>query len=353
MFCVACRLLNSAKVLWAAAIAVILGIGWNAYEINLDYLPKGYSLINQDGWAGQNANGYALLLLLALFLTLSVALHVTKPYYKVGLLFIAALDVHAIFIVEARGAMLGCVISFVLLIWYMEKSLRNFLLIGALSCIGLVLAGPSVVKEFSSSFASKGLDESAASRFYVWEAGLKMTLDKPLLGFGPWAAEFMVPQYYSDPQGVAKDSIHLHNLPLEVSTGMGIPALLLYASFFFFPTWRLRRVLRQVRALPDAAGLTAVATVCVGLLAGIPGYWFASLFNSGALIELPYLLLAFALAASNLSAELEARESAGEGDPLSQREPYEGAPMCRSQASSAADGRLQVSFMTASKLTKV
>lgn len=320
MVCVGIRLLDSPRILEAAVVCIILGVSWNAYEINMDYLSKGYSFVNRDGWAYQNMNGYALILLLSFFLTISAALHVSKLHHKAFLLMIAGVNMHAIYIGEARGTMLGCVFSAVLLVYFMEKNLSNWGVIFSTAILGLALAGPSVVKEFSSSFAVEDLDKSAQSRFYIWDAGIRITLDYPVLGLGPWAAGFMVPSYYADPAGTTKETIHLHNLPLEVSTGMGLPGLFLYLGIFFLPWNQLRKMRRNLACVGHPRDTRVVSVVTLAFLAGIPGYWLASCFNSGALIEIPYVFVALAIAAINVFKQVEWQELAYSEDAVVEEE---------------------------------
>lgn len=284
------RLVDSPGLLKTAVLLIVLGIGFNAIEINRDYFSTGYSLVNQDGWALQNANGYALVLTLASCLSLAAALDARQWHWRGGLLALALIDLHAIYIVEARGAMLGMIASGLLFVVLIKKTSRNVMLGVAGGLCALVLAGPSVHKEFMSSF-DENLDASAESRFFIWDAGMRITRDYPVFGVGPWAAEYLVPQYYYGDL-MARDRIHLHNLPLEISTGSGVPALLMYCTFFLVSLKAGLGVLRRDRAL---AGPDRV--VELGVVTGMAGYWVGSIFNSGALLEVPYVCIALLLAA--------------------------------------------------------
>ena len=112
---------------------------------------------------------------------------------------IAGLQVHQIMLMQSRGCMLAVLLIAAAGVLLMPRSPRNY----AIICLGFLaaslLAGPSVVDEFSSSFRSgEQLDSSAASRFDLWKAGLRITADYPMLGVGPNAARRLVPlpQYY-------------------------------------------------------------------------------------------------------------------------------------------------------------
>lgn len=299
MSCIATKLLSTEKSMRSAVICIVLGVGWNAFEINADYFRNGFSLVNDEGWAYQNANGYALTLVLVTFLSLAMAVHSHTRFQRLAFLVPSILSVHAIYIIESRGGMLGLILGCLLFLVLMEKNAANVLLTSiAIVCAG-VLAGPSVVEEFNSSF-ERNLDASADSRFYIWEAGVSITLDNPLLGVGPWAAEYLVPSYYNREGGTTQETLHLHNLPLEVSTGSGIPGLIAYCLFFFIP---IRNALRINRQKLYEGKSSVFQPVFLGVFTGMAGYWFASLFNSGALIEMPYLFMALLIAVSGTLAE--------------------------------------------------
>lgn len=293
MLLLAVRLLDSPKKIQCVLWIVIICAGWNAWEINIDYLRRGWSMINLAGygWARLNANEYSLVMLIVFGFGMAVSLGYDSNLLRVVGLVVAALCMHAIFIAESRGAMLGGLVTVGFLVVLMEKNSRNIGLVIGLIVITSLFAGPSVVKEFSSSFEEEK-DVSAESRFYIWSAGVRMCIDRPLLGFGPWAAEYAMGDYYN----YSKDRVSrkaLHNLALEVATGSGIPAFIGYMAVFVAPWFSLffQRAYRK-RERADVA-----LQVCsLAFLGALPGYFFAAMFNSGALNEVPYIMAAIGIA---------------------------------------------------------
>lgn len=283
------------KVLWI----VILCVGWNAFELNADYYQRGYSFVNMpgsEGWARMNANAYALVLLLITVLSAAVAATSKYLAQSLGAIVISLLCVNAIYILESRGAMIGLLFSGLVFIYLVPKTRKVVCRISIVLGVAATLAGPSVAKEFMSSFESDNRDTSAESRFYIWDAGIRICADYPLLGVGPWAGEWLMPSYYKFEKDELKlPTKALHNLTLEVATGSGVPALLAYLGLFFLPLMTLRRSVRQ-------NSNAHLQTIALGCLAGIPGYWLASQFNSGALVEVPYIVVGLALAVANQSA---------------------------------------------------
>ena len=158
--------------------------------------------------------------------------------------------------------------------------------------LGSILAGPSVVEEFNSSFQKgENLDSSADSRYKLWKAGAAIMKDYPLLGVGPWAAEVLVPRYYEG--GLTAPRKALHNLFFEVGTGCGVPALICYLSIFLIPFFaHLLLWYRDRKTMPRWMQMVNLSILC-----GVPGYWVASMFSSGALIEAPYMLMVLGAAA--------------------------------------------------------
>ncbi len=290
--CVITLVLSSQKTLLLGLSVMAVGITFNSFEINVDYYSRGFSRVNQDGWAYQNANGYAMIMQTGALICFALAQQVKTKILTVAWLIAAVVNVHAIMIVESRGAMLGLISAGILHLAFMRRTSKNIALTFFIALMVLLVAGPPVIKEFSSIFAEK-LDTSGTSRFYLWDAGVRITLDYPLLGVGPWAGEVLMPAYY---QGSGKTDwpiIALHNLELEVSTGLGIPATVMYLLFFFLPWNQARALLWKKRN----ATTDDESAVIYGAFLAIPAYWVASQFNSGALIEVPYLLVAILIAA--------------------------------------------------------
>ena len=137
-------------------------------------------------------------------------------------------------------------------------------------------------------------DSSAESRFYLWQAGLRITQDYPILGVGPNATRKLVPlpQYYEG--GLPQSSKALHNLFFDISTGMGVPGLLMFSGFLFLPIWHCYR---HRRTVDDDLRLP-----CLAVMAGIPGYAVASMFSSGVLFETGYILPVVGYACANVVA---------------------------------------------------
>ncbi len=111
------------------------------------------------------------------------------------------------------------------------------------------------------------------------DAGYRITLDNALIGVGPYAGQAMVPRYA--PEFADLPAKGLHNLFFEISTGCGVPATILYFSYFLIPWFVLSRyyLLNRYDVSPE------IGTLCLTLAIAVPGYFVSSMFSSGALLE--------------------------------------------------------------------
>ncbi|WP_160148165.1 O-antigen ligase family protein [Rubripirellula obstinata] len=295
----AVALIDTPKKLWILLVVAVVTQGYNAMQINLQYFEDGFSAYSRSGWAsgtkGDN-NGYTIFTIPVLAMSISIALTNLGPKLRLFSLAIAALQIHQILLLESRGGMLAVCLLFALVAFFAEKTRSNIIGIVAIGVVAIVLAGPPVVREFSSIFAEAGeRDNSANSRFKLWKAGAQITIENPIVGVGPWCGELLVPDYYEGPIVSTSQRKALHNILFEISTGFGIPATLAYFAFFWIPLRSsLGLVLRRREEDPwlNAASLA----ICVGM----PAFFLASMFSSGAMLETGYLLAVLGYAVKNI-----------------------------------------------------
>jgi O-antigen ligase len=291
MAILAVKLLDSAPKIIATMWAIVIAQGFNALEINAQYFRDGYSWAYNYGWASYDSNTYSILTVAVMPMSAVLAIFSKRTMLKLFAALIFILQLHEVFLLESRGSVVGMALMFGLLWSFLPKTAVVNLTFICFIFAGVLLAGPPVVREISSIFAEQEeRDSSANSRFDLWRAGLDITLSYPLLGVGPWGAETLVPQHY--PGGSDEPRKALHNLFFEVSTGSGVPATIGYIAYFFIPWISLTGLLRRARDyLP--VGEKAIATAVVS---SIPAYWASSMFSSGAMMEIGYIVAAFGIA---------------------------------------------------------
>lgn len=291
-------LIDDLKLLKLLLIVVVLAQGYNALQINLEYFQTGFSRYAHRSWGsfGVDNNGYSIMTTPILGCTLALALFEKQALMRCLYFGVALLQVHQLMLLESRGCMLAAVVMCGILAWKMPRRSGNVGWVAAAVVIAGLLAGPSVVKEFASSFESNGLrDTSAQSRFYLWKAGWQITKDYPLLGVGPNAGRVLVPTYYEGGLDVTNKA--LHNLFFDVSTGVGIPGFVCYFLVFALPA------IYAVRTYdPDDE---ATGPLRLAVLAGLPGYLIASIFSSGLLFESCYVLVIVGCCCSNIDETID------------------------------------------------
>jgi O-antigen ligase len=198
----------------------------------------------------------------------------------------------------SRGALLLGVpagLAAVLLLWDRR---RGALALGALAVIGV----PALVVLMQSPSLASRLDftgEAARMRLNLWQSGLAMVADHPLLGVGldnflyAYRGHYIRPEAWHEP-----DLSHPHNVALDYATRLGLlglaAGLALQAAF-----WRAAlHAWRRVRAEPLAAALVA------GLIGGMADTLAHGMVdNSYFLIDLAVVFMATLALMANLSAE--------------------------------------------------
>ena len=87
---------------------------------------------------------------------------------------------------------------------------------------------------------------SLEDRFYFWQSAIKMTGDNPWFGVGPdsygnWVGIYRSEEFYNFRNELNIDAGYTdnaHNSLLQISSTLGIPALLLFCLIIFFVLWR-------------------------------------------------------------------------------------------------------------------
>ncbi|WP_165700480.1 O-antigen ligase family protein [Alienimonas californiensis] len=292
MAVVGVALLDRPGRLTALVWVFVLAQGYNALRINEDYFRTGIAWYALRGWAYQDNNIYSMLTMPAAGCSLGLMVGGTRTWQRLLAGGIFTLQMHEVMLLASRGAMLGGIAMGAFCFLLIPKTKYSLLAAAAVVTAAALLAGPSVTREFASSFESgEDLDSSADSRFKLWEAGWNITLDYPLLGVGPNAGRRLVPRYYAG--GLDTTNKSLHNIIFDISTGSGVPATFAYYSFFIAPWLALLRIwIRGRQVLPSWARVSTLAYLC-----GLVGYFVSGMFATSPLIETPYGLGALGCAA--------------------------------------------------------
>ncbi len=249
-----------------------------------------------------NATYLAVFMLFNFFITLFMLVRQRRSTTAQALYGIAlVLQFVTLFYTETRGALLGLlgglIITGVYVAWRGTgrewRSLRR-VSIGGLALLVVLVAGFLAVRHSSfvahnntlNRFASISLtDPTTMARFQIWHMAYEGFKDKPVLGWGQENFSFVFNKYYSPAMyGQEQWFDRAHNQFLDWLIAAGLPAFLLYISFFALAAWAIIR--SDALEVPEQA-------VLLGLLAG---YTFNNLFVFDDLMSSVYFftILAFA-----------------------------------------------------------
>jgi O-antigen ligase len=268
-FTVAITLIRSVDRLAALCWTMVGSIGLVAFQQHEIYFSQRIPVGDN-----QLAHTMALGAGVAFFL----GIQTTKRWQKAIAFGIAALAAHTVLIHMSRGAMLGLAVAGTMTFILLPKSPANILLFALALAIGLRMAGPPVVEEFSTVFADADQrDASAEGRLKFWRAMWEETKANPVLGVGPRQWPLHAERYgFPGREG--------HGMWQQLAVEVGIPGVAAILAFYGVCAWRL---------WPLAAGkgrscerdLRPFAQMAV---VGIATWSTAQVFGSFYLVELPY-----------------------------------------------------------------
>jgi hypothetical protein len=141
----------------------------------------------------------------------------------------------ALLLSRTRSAWLGVVAGFAVLAW-MKKPRLLFVLPGLLGLV--LLASPRTVLDRLTVS-----DASSRDRYYMWQAGLDMIIEKPIFGQGTGMILSVYPRFRW--QGAPNPNApHLHNNFVQVAAERGLPCLAFLGWILVLlgrEAWRVRK----------------------------------------------------------------------------------------------------------------
>jgi O-antigen ligase len=270
---------------------------YSTYRITKDYLDLGFCRYIQDGWGfGTGSNQASMMFTSLAMISLCLTLFEKSMYWRAIAFISFVFQMHAVMLLDSRSCMLGAVAAIAVIGWMAPKTRLNVSVLLAGFLAGLVLAGPSVVEEFTSTFnTGEELDVSARSRYDLWGYGLRAFQGGPLIGFGPGMIGFQVADLLPQ-DGDALRHFEIrnpHNTPIEVLGDYGILGFCgMYG--FFVPVMLIGFVylMRNMGRVEERAALLAS-------LSGLVAVSIASVFSSSLMVEAYYMLAGVGAAAIN------------------------------------------------------
>jgi O-antigen ligase/Flp pilus assembly protein TadD len=279
------------------------------------FAPSSQSGVRADTTFG-NATYLAVFMLFNFFITLFLMAETLKEknawrnskviliFYSVALVLQAA----GVFFTETRGAILGLLggllVALLYVLWRARDShwalLRRYAW-GALAGVVILVGGFLLLRHTSfvqtapalSRLASISLsDRTTLSRFIIWDIAFQGFKEKPITGWGQENFSYVFNQHYNPLMYNQEQWFdRAHNEFLDWLIAGGLPAFLLYVSFFVLA---VMAIIRSSLSPPAQAAL-------LGLLAA---YAFNNLFVFDNLMSLVYFYLILAYAHSLSRKEL-------------------------------------------------
>lgn len=218
----------------------------------------------------------------------------SKKWGKMFILLVMPFLVNLLILANSRGAFLAViVIALVGLILFPLKDKVKIILviIGCLLLI-LILANEDFWKRQSTTIEYER-DTSAMSRFYLWNAGLRMMHDYPF-GVGAEGPEKLMIDYLEKDERARYEAEHerrrggktVHNTFLLVGVEWGYPGFILFILFLIHVYIILRRIKRALKISPDLMDYYFHETIAVQL--AILGILTAGFFTNRLYTETIY-----------------------------------------------------------------
>jgi O-antigen ligase len=297
-FLAAITLVHSWRQLELLIWVIVGSCAFLAYEANLMYL-NGYDMEHNLIFLLDN-NSVSILMVTSFALALVLAFEESVFWRRVMWFGFAAAMAHVPMMTMSRGGMLGAVVAAGVTVLLVPKTRRAWQMIAAGAVVAVVLAGPSVVEEFTTSFKpEEELDGSAQSRLVLWGNCTEVALKNPLFGIGQECWTLVVESF-----GWNKNK-EAHSLWFQTAAELGFPGVSFLIAFYVLTVTRSRAASRGT----DAPWMPLVYRM---MAASIAGFTASASFVTVEGFEMPYYVAMIGACATKLAYDYQAA-SAFEG----------------------------------------
>lgn len=268
-------------------LAMVVGLGYIAWEMNSIYFTSGYLWLLRRGYDGLDNNGAALMLALGVPLCV-FAWDGIRHRVRWAILALVPLLIHAVLSSYSRGAMLTLALTTPIYLWRCgnRRQVGGLLLVVAMMVP--VMAGKEIAERFSS-IDDHSKDDSAQSRMTSWGIAIRMAQERPIFGLGIRNSNLFTLQYGADIEGRT-----IHSQYLQIAADSGIVGLLGYVAVLVAAFWCLARSRRAVRGRTEDEART-IRWLANGIECALFAFCFGSVFLSLETFEPLYILLFLAI----------------------------------------------------------
>jgi len=286
-------LVDSIQRLRWTLLALIGGVAFASLHLIKEWISWGGG---RPGWVTGDPNYFALSALLCLPLAALLAQDPVPFWERAYCLGCLVVMLVAFSLAGSRGGFLGLIASFVAVVLYSQRPLRNLALGGLLTGTLLYAAPTSPLARLLTPMQFD--QESTDIRAALFWAGLEMFKQHFLAGIGVGNYKAMI-HLYGDPNMTLENVAH--NTYLETATEMGILGLLVFAAILFFSWLSFRRVRIATQTRPDDTRV--INTAARGLEAGLLGAVVAICFLSALHVRLLWFVVILSMCLRPLTME--------------------------------------------------
>lgn len=306
LFPLAIMLVDTLDRLRWTVLSIVGGYAWaSLYAIREWQVGRHIWAGYRPGWIVGDSNYFATAAIVAIILGFCLMQGEGPRWQKRFCLCCVLITVFGVTVCASRGGFLGLAVASVLIIWRMKHHIRNLvLLVVIILPLSLLLPNSPLQRLLHPNYSA---EESEQYHQFAWTAGYHMIEAHPLTGVGLGRFKPMMPQYLSVelPQYTLA-----HNMFIEVTAELGIPALLCFVGIFvstYFGLGRLRK--------SDTAPF--IREVASALQAGIAGLALAGCFVSAEYQKTTWTGLALAASLFTLARALQSEGAHDDADPVS------------------------------------
>lgn len=282
LFFITLTMVDSVRRLRHVLLAAIGSVGIASLYVIREWQRSGFAADFRPGWVVGDANYFTVSV--SACLPIAIYLFVISRDRRERLYCLACIvaGLGATWLGASRGGFIALTVSSIWLFWHTRYRWKVMGVLALLAIPLLVISSNSPVRRLFQP--SKYDIASSENHWLVLKAGVRMTLANPLFGVGLGEFRRRVLEY-ADPQ--LNHAFIAHDSYVEVSSEMGIPALLVYVVMLGFCFRSLSRAHKTAAAL----GIRSLEEAAFGVKAGLIGSSTAVLFVSGQNTKLYWLMI--------------------------------------------------------------
>jgi O-antigen ligase len=309
------RNMEDLKILCGTALIVITASAIVGLLQHYQFLGAGYSRV-----PGMSESMLELMLLLPVAILTVLGIFLTrestgiKPLLLVSILMMGL----ALYFTYTRSALLALVVGAIALLTFLMSRIRGEIVLAiALAGIGFMEMSGFMGIQYLGGRDVASQQESSVSREILWQAGIAIVKDNPVLGIGGDQFKTVSKQYASsvDPALLRWErntywgyrtlgSLEPHNDFLMVSVSYGVIALVAYF-------WLFIAVMRNFFYSYRTSDKRFIKGLSVGLAAALIAYGVNVFYHNGlATVPLFWILVGFSAAVAKIAAGKQNKKSA-------------------------------------------